>query len=307
MAAKPVICLAGPTGAGKTAAALHLARELGGGVVNFDSRQVYRLFPLITAQPSPAEQAVCPHALYGFLECTEKITAGAFADMARSAIDALLQQGLVPLLVGGTGLYLRALLHGLAEIPSVPESVARELQEELEERGLPALRGDLARDDPEYAAKIHPNDTQRTLRALEVHRATGRPLTWWHERPVRPTGLHALKLCMDVDLKRLTPRLARRIEDMVAQGALDEARHAWQACPHPDAPAWSGIGCAELLAWLRNTLDLDEAKALWLRNTRAYAKRQLTWFRKEPGVHWVPPGDLETMLLLARRFLGGAP
>ena len=221
----PVICLAGPTGCGKTAAALALAEALDGEVINADSRQVYSDFPLITAQPSPAERACCPHHLYGFLPTERKISAGRWAGQAVAAARAVLARGHVPLLVGGTGLYFQALLHGIAEIPAV---------------------------DPAVTAA-------------------------------------------------LTARLARRIDLMLEQGALDEARAARQRCDDAAAPGWSGIGCAEVLAHLRWDLSLAECRRLWLHNTRAYAKRQRTWFRARSGARFFAPQDLDGLLAAARQ------
>nr|GBO96178.1 tRNA dimethylallyltransferase [Nitratidesulfovibrio sp. HK-II] len=305
-----VICLVGPTGAGKTAAALHLARTFGGGVVNADSRQVYRDFPIITAQPSPEERAVCPHLLYGFLPSTEKISAGVWTDRATAAIDELRQNtsrpnGLLPLLVGGTGLYLKTLLDGIADIPRVDPAIGARLERECDALGAPALHARLAVIDPEYAARIHPNDRQRAVRALEVHEGTGHTLSWWHARPVPPPRFAALRMGMDMSLEELTPRLDRRIDLMLAAGALDEARAARAVCDDPAAPGWSGIGCAELYRHLTGELPCAEARLLWLRNTRAYAKRQLTWFRADRRIHWIRPDDLDAMTALAAAFLNG--
>ncbi len=284
-----VICLVGPTGAGKTAAALHLARTFGGGVVNADSRQVYRDFPVITAQPSPEERAVCPHLLYGFLPCTEKISAGVWTDKATAAIETLRRDD----------------LRRDDDIPRVDPAIGARLERQCDELGAPALHARLAAIDPEYAARIHPNDRQRTVRALEVHEGTGRTLSWWHARPVPPPRFAALRLGMDMSLDELTPRLDRRIDLMLEAGALDEARAARALCDDPAAPGWSGIGCAELYRHLTGELTLAEARLLWLRNTRAYAKRQLTWFRADRRIRWVRPDDLDAMATLAAAFLRG--
>ena len=300
-----VICLVGPTGAGKTAAALHLARTFGGGVVNADSRQVYRDFPIITAQPSPEERAVCPHLLYGFLACTEKISAGVWTDRATAAIDALHGDRLLPLLVGGTGLYLKTLLDGIADIPRVDPAIGVRLERECDALGAPALHARLATIDPDYAARIHPNDRQRAVRALEVHEGTGHTLSWWHARPVPPPRYAAMRIGMDMSLDELTPRLDRRIDMMLEAGALDEARAARTVCDDPAAPGWSGIGCAELYRHLTGELPWAEARLLWLRNPRAYAKRQLTWFRADKRIHWIRPDDLDAMAALAGAFLHG--
>ena len=252
----PVICLAGPTGCGKTAAALALAEALDGEVINADSRQVYSDFPLITAQPSPAERACCPHHLYGFLPTERKISAGRWAGQAVAAARAVLARGHVPLLVGGTGLYFQALLHGIAEIPAVDPAVTAALTARLAAEGPAALHAELAAKDPAYAARIHPNDRQRIVRALEVLAATGHSFSWWHEHAMPAPPCAGPLLVLDMELDALTPRLARRIDLMLEQGALDEARAARQRCDDAAAPGWSGIGCAEVLAHLRGDLSL---------------------------------------------------
>ena len=176
----PVICLAGPTGAGKTALALTLCEELGGEVVNADSRQVYRDFPIITAQPSPEEQSRAPHHLYGYLGTRERTDTADWAARAVAEIRAIRERGHVPLLVGGTGFYFQTILHGIANIPPVPEELHSRILARMEREGAPALHRELEKTDPDYAAKIHPNDRQRTARALEVAEATGHTFTWWH-------------------------------------------------------------------------------------------------------------------------------
>ena len=178
--AMPVICLAGPTGAGKTALALTLCEKLGGEVVNADSRQIYRDFPIITAQPSPEEQSRAPHHLYGYLGIQEHTDTADWAARAVSKIRAIRERGHVPLLVGGTGFYFQTILHGIADIPPVPEEIHSRILARMEREGAPALHRELEKIDPDYAAKIHPNDRQRTARALEVSEATGHTFTWWH-------------------------------------------------------------------------------------------------------------------------------
>jgi tRNA dimethylallyltransferase len=306
MSVASLLCLVGATGTGKTAAALALASAFGGAVINFDSRQVYAGLPVVTAQPTPQERAVCPHALYGYMPIATAVRAGSFAAEIMAQVEAFRHQGLVPILVGGTGLYLKSLVDGLAPIPDIDPHVRQELARECAALGSPVLHSRLRAVDPDYAARIHPNDPQRVCRALEVFAATGKTLTWWHGQTRPPEGLRVLKIGLRTDLAALTPRLERRIGLMLEAGALDEVRQAYAACPRRDAPGFSGIGCPELLAVLLDGLDMAQARADWLRSTRAYAKRQLTWFNKDRDIAWHDPADTEGMVERAGVFLAGA-
>ena len=298
-----VLCLVGPTGAGKTEAALALAKAFSGSVINFDSRQVYRGVPVTTAQPTPEEQSRCPHLLYGFLDCSQAVSAGSFAELAAQAVRSVLDQGRTPILVGGTGLYLQALLEGLAPIPDVPLEGRERVAGQWDGQGGAALHARLANADPAYAARVHPNDRQRVTRALEVLEATGRTFTDWHAQTEKPLDAPCLKLGIRMDKDILDRRLAMRLDSMLAQGALEEIRRAVAECPDPGAPGLSGIGCAELAAHLRGELDYPAALALWLSNTRAYAKRQMTWFKRDASIHWFAPGRAERMVELASGWL----
>ena len=290
----PILCLLGPTGTGKTSAAIAVARRMDASVINFDSRQVYADFPIITAQPSEEERAACPHLLYGFLPTREKMTAARFVELALETIEDVRGQGRLPILVGGTGLYLRSLLRGIAPIPEIPEDIRQGVLDRISREGPQKLHAELMQTDPEYAARIHKNDTQRNARAAEVYLATGKNMTWWHENGEHtPAPYDALKIGMQIGLDELEPHLARRIDEMLSLGAVDEARAAMAECDDPEAPGWTGIGCAELLAFLRGEMSRDEARVRWVKNTRAYAKRQITWFKKESDIKWFTPGESE--------------
>lgn len=302
---RPVVCLVGPTGTGKSAIAIRLAACFDGVVINADSRQVYRDFPIITAQPTAEEQSRIPHRLYGFLDTRERISAGLWAGMAKEIISRTLEEGKLPILTGGTGLYLRALLDGMADIPPVPIQIDRQLENECRTQGLAALHELLAGLDPVCAARIHPHDRQRTLRALAVYRATGRPLSWWQQHTPQPPAWNVLRLALGLPLAELTPLLARRIRSMIRQGAKDEATRALELCPDGSAPGWSGIGCAELYDWLRGTLDDAALVATWTAHTRAYAKRQLTWFRADHRLQWFSPDSGEKVRQRVEEFLSG--
>lgn len=282
------VCILGPTGSGKTEAALSLAAARPVTVINYDSRQVYADFPIVTAQPESHEQAQCPHRLYGFVPTAEPMTAARFADLAKAEIAQAQAEDRLPVLVGGTGLYIRALERGLAEIPPIPPEVRQWVLGRMEREGSHALHADLAEADPATAARLHPNDTQRIARALEVLLGTGKALSaWFAEQKAGEVGVELFKIGISTTLQELEPRLRARIGIMLERGGLEEMTRAWAACPERDAPGYSGIGCAELVAHLLGELTLPEACELWYRNTRAYAKRQLTWFAKETGVHWL--------------------
>ena len=307
MAAIRIVCLLGATGTGKTAAALALAEAFGGAVVNVDSRQVYAGVPVLTAQPTDDEQGRCPHFLYGDTPLDVAVCAGDFAKRARFVVASIAGRELLPLLVGGTGLYFRAILGGLAPIPPVPGAVREAVATEYSRLGPAAMHARLAAVDPEYAARISPADRQRVTRALEVHAATGRSFSDWHKLgdPDAPE-YDALRIGLAADLETLTPRLARRIEAMCEAGAVDEVRRALERYP-ADVPGLSGIGGPELASHVLGQCSLGEARSAWLVNTRAYAKRQMTWFRKEPDVVWLAPDDHAGMAALVRkRFFGGA-
>lgn len=288
----PIVCILGPTGTGKTAAAIAISKRIDASVINFDSRQVYADFPIITAQPDAEEQSACPHLLYGFLPTEEKMTAARFVELAMETIEEVRSKGRLPILVGGTGLYIKSLLSGIAPIPEIPQDVRESVLERVKREGPQVLHAELVANDPDYAAKIHPNDTQRNARAAEVFLATGKTMTWWHtESEHSPAPYDALKVGMKISLDDLEPHLAKRIGVMLDHGAIDEAVKAFEKCADPDAPGWTGIGCAELLAFLRDEMTIDEARNRWVKNTRAYAKRQITWFRKESDINWFVPGE----------------
>lgn len=281
-----VICLAGPTGAGKTALALELAAKMNCEIINADSRQLYADFPVITAQPTEEERAAAPHHLYGFLPTSQKSNACFWAGIAAAKAAEITSRGAIPLLVGGTGLYFQALLRGMSPIPPIPGEISSHWRKNIMESGPGQAHALLARIDPAYAAKIHPHDKQRVQRALEVHEATGKNLSWWHARGNQPPLARGPLFMLDCRLDELAPRLLRRIDQMIGNSALEEARQAWEKCPDAQAPGWTGIGCAEMLSHMQGKISLDECRCLWHAHTRAYAKRQLTWFRaRKEAIH----------------------
>lgn len=287
-----VICIMGPTGAGKTAQSLAMAKaRLPICIINTDSRQLYQDFPIISAQPSAEEKSLCPHKLFGYLKTEETSSAGDWLEKAKNEIECAWKNSQIPVLVGGTGFYFRALFDGMAEIPDIPNNIHKHFIKEIEEKGSQVLYEELKKIDSEYAKKIHFNDKQRIARALEVFAATGKKFSDWHKETPQNTKYDVLRIGIGLPLAELTPFLYKRTDSMIKNGAVEEAEKALENCPDISAPGWTGIGCIELANYLTGKYDLQECQALWNKNTRAYAKRQWTWFRPDTRIKWFRPDE----------------
>ena len=291
------IAVMGPTASGKTAFAIELARRHGGEIVSVDSALVYRGLDIGAAKPDLAERAGVPHHLLDLREPWQPYSAAEFAADARAAIDGILARGCLPVLAGGTGLYFRALLHGLAPMPEADEAVRVQLAAEAGERGWAALHAELARVDPEAAARIRPGDAQRIQRALEVYRLSGRPISAWQRDPPPPRlPLRVLRLVLAPDGRAvLHERIARRFDAMLAAGFLDEVRRLralppLQAHPAPlDLPALRAVGYRQAWEHLDGATTAAEFRDRGVFATRQLAKRQLTWLRGELDARWFDP------------------
>lgn len=286
-----VLALMGPTASGKTALAIELAQRYGGEIISVDSALVYRGLDIGSAKPDAQERAGLPHHLIDIRAPDQPYSAGEFAQDASAAVDAVLSRGHLPILVGGTGLYFRALLGGLSAMPSSVPEVRSAIEGEAAERGWPALHAELARVDPDAAARIRPSDPQRITRALEVWRVSGRPISvWQREAPLSPRPLwRVLKLVLaPADRGLLHQRIAQRFERMVGQGFLDEVR-GLMARPelHPDLPAMRAVGYRQAWRHLKGETSMSEFLAEGIAATRQLAKRQLTWLRAELDAFWV--------------------
>lgn len=292
----PAICLGGPTGSGKTGLAIELANKLGCEIVNADSRQVYSDFPIITAQPDEGERQLAPHHLYGYLPSDKKTNAGEWSRLAVIKIKEILAASKIPLLTGGTGLYFHALLRGLAEIPEVTSETSLFFEERIISDGPEFWHGRLAVIDPEYASRIHPHDRQRIQRALEVYTDTGKTFSWWHKNGASPALCAGPFFFINAPLESLEAGFDARIEKMIESGAMLEAEKAWKICPDARAPGWSGIGCRECLAYLQKKMNQTDCRKQWLAATRAYAKRQLTWFRGRPEAVGIKHADFPQLV-----------
>jgi len=283
---RSAVVLGGPTASGKSALALAIAREFGGTVINADSLQVYRELPILTAQPAPEVRAALPHRLYGFLSASERCSAARWAVLARAEIDAAQAEGRLPIVVGGTGLYLRSLLHGLAPVPEIPAEIRDAAKQRLAALGKAAFHAELGSRDPRMAARIRPSDPQRMVRAWEVMEATGRSLADWQAQQDSPRpndGPRFLTLILMPERAQLYAACDARFRAMVEQAALAEAA-ALQSLD-PGLPAFKALGLRELIGHIRGECALEAAIAAAQQATRRYAKRQMTWFR-----HQVPDG-----------------
>jgi tRNA dimethylallyltransferase len=280
----PLAVIAGPTASGKSALGLALAERTGGVLVNADSAQVYRDLTILSAAPSAEELRKAEHRLYGVLDGAAACSAADWAAMARREIEALHADGRLPILVGGTGLYLRTLLDGIAPVPPIDP----EVRAKVRAAPLAENRASLSKLDPAAAARIAPNDTTRTARALEVVLSTGRRLQDWQSE--RQGGIGQLVDLMALILLPprawLYSRCDARFQAMVEQGAIEEVRQLVERQLNPDLPVMRAIGVPELAAYIRGDCGLDDALAAGQQATRRYAKRQYTWFSHQPPESW---------------------
>jgi tRNA dimethylallyltransferase len=276
------ILIAGPTASGKSALALALAERCGGVVINADSMQVYRELRIVTARPSPEEEARVPHALYGFIPAREAYSAGRYMADAARAIAAARAGRRIPIVVGGTGLYFKALLEGLSPIPPIPEAVRTRWRADAPRLGAAGLHQALAERDPRMAARLRPTDPQRIVRALEVLEATGRSLADWQRTPGQPllAAERAVRIVVAPDRRELYRRCDSRLDVMLQQGALEEVAELGALGLDRTLPAMAALGVAPLLAHLAGALNLEGAMAQAKADTRRYVKRQLTWLRR---------------------------
>ena len=283
----PVIVVAGPTASGKSRLALELAERFGGAVINADSMQVYGDLRILTARPDHAAASRAPHRLYGYLDAAERGSVAQWRELAVVEIERAHRAARLPIVVGGTGLYLRALRQGLAPVADIPDAIRAEAAALYDELGGEVFRARLAALDPDAATRLPPRDRQRLLRAWEVVRATGRPLSQWHALggPAPPFRFATILL--------MPPRMPlyaacdARFSAMVQAGALDEAAALAARNLPPDLPAMKALGMPELIAHARGELPLGEAIAAAQRATRRYAKRQMTWFRHQMTADFV--------------------
>ena len=286
------VLIAGPTASGKSARAMELAREMNGVIINANSMAVYQDLPILSARPTPEDIAATPHLLFGHIGAERNYSVGQWLDDAALALEKARAESRTPLFVGGTGMYFKALLQGLSDIPAVPDEVRARVR--AESAGVPPeeLHARLRKIDPLTAERLRPTDPQRILRALEIFAATGAPLASFHNARGKPLLDAARCQCLFIapEKDELNLRINARFDAMMAAGALDEARRLFARGLDPTLPAMRAVGVPGLLAFLREECSLEAAVERGKRDSRQYAKRQFTFARTQlPEFSWVAP------------------
>ena len=288
------VLIAGPTASGKSALALDVAEGLGGVIVNADSMQVYRDLRVITARPTADEEAREPHKLYGFVDAAENYSVGRWCRDVEEVLTEIGKQERVPILVGGTGLYFKALTSGLAAVPPIPANIRAGVRGRLQHEGAPALHAELMRLDPATAQRVTANDRSRISRALEVVLATGRALSDWHREGLPPLidPARAVKVFITCERRELVRRIEARFDTMMKSTAFDEVRRLAERKLDPALPAMKAHGVPWLIRHLNGEISREDAIAGAVMDTRRYAKRQLTWFRNQmKDWIWADPNE----------------
>jgi tRNA dimethylallyltransferase len=301
---KIIILIVGPTGVGKSSVGLALAEKIRGEIINCDSMQVYKGFDIGTDKPGAEDRRKVPHHLLDIIDASTQFTAADFAGLAFAAVTAIGRRGSLPLIVGGTGMYFKALLDGLFPGPAKDESLRRALSEEARENGPASLWHRLEAVDPAYAAKIGPKDLVRIIRGLEVQAVTGTPITEHFRRTRSQFGDFAtLKIGLQLEREDLYRRIEMRVDGMFQRGLVDEVKTLLASGIPENAPPFRALGYKFVLEFLNGRMSLAEASRRTKIDTRHYAKRQMTWFRKMDGVRWFSPDDFAAVLGHAEKAL----
>ena len=295
--------LVGPTGIGKTAVSVHLANKIPAEIVSADSRQLYRFLNIGTAKPSKKVLKAIPHYFIDLLSPEDYFSAGMYGRMAREVIDQLLTVGKIPLVVGGSGFYIRALIDGLSEIRVKDDTLRKKLENHLNQFGVGQLYQELNQIDPELAKSISQTDKQRILRGLEVYYATGNRLSELQTTNAVPAGFIPLQIGLSASREYLYHRINERVDNMIADGLVDEVISLRKKGLSPVNNALNTVGYKEVFEYLEGKIDSNTMINEIKKNTRRYAKRQMTWFRKEERIHWFDIDDINELDQIAKKII----
>jgi tRNA dimethylallyltransferase len=299
-----IIVICGPTGIGKTATTIRIAAEIDGQIVSADAMQVYRYMDIGTAKPSPIEQQQVKHHMIDIVDPDISFDAAQYADMGRRMIVELNSHNIVPYIVGGTGLYIKALLHGLYQSEPVDDALRIRLKDEAVTIGSEALHQRLSKVDPQTADKIHPNDTYRIIRALETFESTGKPISGYqHKHRFCDTPFEYIEIGLRMPRETLYERIDRRVDAMIDAGFVDEVRHLLDMGYRADLKSMQAIGYRHMAAFIQGRQSWNETVRTLKRDTRRYAKRQLTWFRAGAGITWIEPTRTRNLVSRIKKFL----
>jgi tRNA dimethylallyltransferase len=300
-----LLILLGPTGVGKSTTAVKIAKMFGGEVISCDSMQVYRGFDVGTDKIPPGKRQGIEHYLLDIIDSSRQFTAADFVDFALSAIEIIQGKNKLPIIAGGTGLYLKALIDGLFPEGKKDPRVRDKLEEEAKTEGLESLRKRLERIDPAYAKKIGTNDRIRIIRALEVYHSTKKPISDHFPNTRSPIkDFFVLRIGLKLEKEELYRRIERRVDRMFAQGIVKEVAALLESGVKETAPPFRALGYKHVLSHLEGEITLEDAIDFTKKDTRHYAKRQMTWFKKMEGIHWVSPHDFSSITDIIKNFLG---
>ena len=298
-----IIVICGATGIGKTSVGIELAQTLGAEIVSADSMQIYRYMDIGTAKPTPEELAQVAHHMIDIVDPDEDYDAVQFSKQARDRIEQIARRGLIPIIVGGTGLYIKALLHGLFQSPSVDPKIRIRLRQEAEENGSQALHDRLQQLDPAAAGRLHPNDSYRIIRALETIESTGKSISELHqEHGFEEDPFDALKIGLQMDRRKLYARIDQRVDLMIEAGLVDEVKKLLEMGYTADLKSMQSIGYRHVVEFMSENLSWDECVRTLKRDTRRFAKRQFTWFGADQQIQWYQPGQLNEIVRLVKAF-----
>ena len=299
-----IIVICGATGIGKTSVGIELAEKIGAEIVSADSMQIYRYMDIGTAKPTLEELAQIAHYMIDVVDPDEDYDAVQFSKQARDQIEQIARRGLIPIIVGGTGLYIKALLHGLFQSQPVDPKIRSRLKQEAEENGSQALHDRLQKLDPTAAGRLHPNDSYRIIRALETIESTGKSISELHqEHGFEEDPFDALKIGLQTDRRKLYARIDQRVDLMVEAGLVDEVKKLLEMGYTAELKSMQSIGYRHVVEFMSENLLWDECVRTLKRDTRRFAKRQFTWFGADQQIQWYQPGQLNEIVRLVKAFL----